>query len=122
MVGCWAAAATTLMVRPAVVGSGAASASEDDEATAVVAMVVAAVVVVVEGVVVVVVVVGRGATGAWGLLSWAGCRGTAIWLRSMVCCRGLASPLSFTVVCCCSSSRALMVEVADWDSPNDMSW
>lgn len=31
-----------------------------------------------------------------GFFSWASWMGTAIWLRSMVCCRGLDSPFSFT--------------------------
>ena len=66
--------------------SGAASASEEEEGV-VVAMIVVAVV----------VVEGRAGAGAGAcLLSWACWRGTAIWLRSMVCCRGLASALSFT--------------------------
>jgi len=84
---------------PAAAGSGAASASEDDVAAAAAVATVVAValaVVVVAAAAAVVVVVGRGGAGGAGLLSWAGCRGTAIWLRSMVCCRGLASPLSFT--------------------------
>ena len=61
--------------------SGAASASEEEEGVVVAMMVV--------------VVQGRAGAGAC-LLSWACWRGTAIWLRSMVCCRGLASALSFT--------------------------